>query len=171
QRAPSVPSPRTSNLASRLRATSSHVISTLSENLFFSFQPSCLQPVLDDASCHILQKTPPPNAKTSRWPSAFSPTKGLESFVWAGLPRLCQSLHPPFGETCQMCHTASSFPITKSSWRPSPFRPTVMRSEPRIPAGGWRRLFHSLQPPFGTICQICHTLPSFPTAKTSCLPS
>jgi hypothetical protein len=48
---------------------------------------------------------------------------------------------------------------------------TAMRSEGRIPAAGFPNLPQALQPPFGTICQICQTFPSLPTANTSCLPS
>ena len=97
-------------------------------------------------SCHRLQNAPLPGAKTSRWPSAFFCTNGSErsrSFGGSerskrslGLPRLSQSLHPAFGDTCQICQRASSPPITKSSWRRSLLLPTVMRSERRIPTGG-----------------------------------
>src|SRR6266576_7252564 len=69
------------------------------------------------ATCQICQSAlSEPIAKASRRPSSFTCTlkRGLiPSFV--GLPREFQVLQLPFGATCQICQSALSGPVAKTS--------------------------------------------------------
>src|SRR5436305_10854084 len=109
-----------------------------------------------------------PVAKTSRRPSSFTcalKRRLIPSFV--GLPREFQVLQVPLGATCQMCHSALSALVAKTSNRPSSFSTTVgLLSSCKL--GGCPKEDQVSQVPPVEVCQICHRSleASTPTVQT-----
>src|SRR5215471_16628081 len=112
-------------------------------------------------------------AKASRRPSALCAIKGGNCAFRRdvdGWPEENQLPQVPFGIVCQICQSAPSEPMLKTSRRPSAFLPApgIVRT---FAVGGLLnrpQLCHDLS---GTVCQICQSVPSDPVVKTSRRPS
>src|SRR5260370_17709218 len=89
----------------------------------------------------------------------------------AGWPEENQLIQGPSrGAVCQICQSAPSEPIVKTSSRPSAFFPTPGTTRTFV-LGGFvigSQLLHDLS---GMVCQMCQNVPSVPTLKTSRRPS
>src|SRR6266571_1500145 len=116
--APSEPIVKASRRPSSFWLTTGIEIPPMPEGL--PSEAQVLQPPLG-TTCQICQSAlSEPIAKASRRPSSFTCTlKGglIPSFV--GLPREFQLLQLPLGATCQICQSAKSGPVAKTSRRPS----------------------------------------------------
>src|SRR2546421_13056571 len=123
-------------------------------------------------TCHVCQSAPSELViKASSRPSAFASTRGYKFVVvLGGVPR---EAHPPqlFPVTvCQICQSAPSLALTRSSRRPSLFCAT--EGGPIIAAvGGLPKDAQLLQLPFGAVCQICQRFTLEPLSKISRRPS
>src|SRR5260370_15323433 len=69
------------------------------------------------------------------------------------------------GAVCQVCQSAPSEPIVKTSSRPSAFFPTT-GTLTAVGFGGFARGVQLLHDLFCVACQICQSVPSEPTVKT-----
>src|SRR6266480_4888145 len=101
--------------------------------------------------------TPLATATASRRPSSFSATNGSPKALTEpdGVPREDQVPQAPPVLSCQICHSAPSEPVVKTSRRPSSF--FLTEGPERPPVVGVPREAQLLQVPLGATCQMCQS--------------